>query len=561
MSPRTIPAPDQVKAKCAEAYRRAAVPDDVVEAASRPGLPLRERDHASVDTVILALFAGGVSLRMMAAGLNATQSMVDVRTRAMGLDMDARRRALDLDGERWKKVPGWRLKVSNLGRVKSLHGRLLNPKPEKGNLRLRFFGADDDPKLKRMFTVASLVQHVFRGQPLDRPARHLNGDPMDCRLINLVPDRRRHRTELPTGDRPWTKLEDRALKKAASIAEAVTATGHTVRHVRARMRDLGIPEPRPSPPARARPLDRRDLDAVKEGAALMEAAGLTDIEINLALCIIWKGNSHPDRLDAVAKALKVLHHAGWRRDQIAEWFGWGGAATVGQWLIRTGLTVSRFAEGGRTAEGPGVPIPGERWKEIEQTGCFISDQGRVRGRSGQLVKTFVPKEYAGRQGRPRRCVWIYSPGVRRPACRQVALLVLAAFKPDLRRVDVHFLNGDTTDCRAENMVPRDRSRPAGDLFAQAKAACPRWMETHVRNDLINDMVVIVMDGRASGMAEAFKLAVKEYNALTGNLLSQWDQKQQGLDAPIGDGTASLMDRLTSDGEIMRSARKSVNRPD
>ncbi len=92
-----------------------------------------------------------------------------------------------VEPEVWRKVPGWRLEVSDRGRVRNLAGRVLELAREKGTYRVRYRGSDTDPTARRMFTIASLVLHVFKGHHLTVRAIHIDGDPFNCALSNLKP--------------------------------------------------------------------------------------------------------------------------------------------------------------------------------------------------------------------------------------------------------------------------------------------------------------------------------------------------------------------------------------
>ena len=95
---------------------------------------------------------------------------------------------VDLPGENWAPISGYegRYEVSDLGRVRSLcgRGRILVPWPKpKGYLMVGLRGGDE----REAKTVHGLVLAAFDGpRPDDLETRHLDGDPTNNRLSNLI---------------------------------------------------------------------------------------------------------------------------------------------------------------------------------------------------------------------------------------------------------------------------------------------------------------------------------------------------------------------------------------
>jgi hypothetical protein len=171
-------------------------------------------------------------------------------------------------------------------------------------------------------------------------------------------------------------------------------------------------------------------------------------------------------------------------------------------------------------------IEGEEWKELPGWGYWVSNFGRVVGRSGHLLSQ--------RLNFRSPTVALRRPG-KGPADYVVGRLVMTLFRPDTpyspRRTV--FLNGDETDCRAANMAPGRRDQSA--LWKEAADACPTWLEPHERQDLISEVVVMLMEGSATDAAEAFKIARRRYNQVMG----KW--KERSMDAPLGPDGGSLHD--------------------
>lgn len=464
------------------------------------------------------------------------------------------------DGEIWRRVPGYRAHVSNLGRVVGASGRLLEGSLVKGRPRVRveLEGRVDG---SRTVLLASLVQSAFRDLPIDAPARHINGDTLDCRLANIELGQQPYHPSAKRADRPWLKREDNALHRATSFAEAARLTGHSEAYCRKRMRLLGIELAIKSEPRSgiSRQLVHRDLSNLDRYVALLQNQGIDERAINLGLRILrHKQGGYQGALAARRVCIQTLLDLGLSRQEVGDAVGMA-ASTIGAWEAELGRR-QRRPEGWKTSLGPIDYREDEEWRDIPGYRAMVSSEGRVATSEGYLMAPAT-----NNQGRHH--VGLASDDGKRET-RAVARLVLEAFKPELKSRKARYLNGDQTDNRVANLVPKTAvetqaevvsvrrrgnladaqatgSRPDNvPLWVQADAIVSRAYEPHVRADLISDMVVIMMEGRAQTMADAFKLARKEHNVLTGAF------REKSLDAPLaGTEDLSLLDMITSDGEF------------
>lgn len=478
-----------------------------------------------------------------------------------------------LDREIWRKVPGYRAYVSNMGRAWGPFGFFAGTrKHQRARVRL----LDDLGQASRSLTLASVIQGTFRDLPLDAPARPLNGDVSDSRLSNLDLGRPAIRKSSKRYDPRWTRKQDNALRQVTTFADAARMTGHTQHYCRKRMRLLGIKlalvnEPRSgiSPT-----LDFRDLTNIDRYIAILHRAGVGDREINLGLRIIRpRQGEFEEAYTAKGRCIETLLDAGCKRPDVAEAVG-HRTTTLSAWLVRLGRQEKR-QDGWLTKAGPIDERDGEEWREIPGTKQIVSNHGRVATAAGFLMSP--ARNTCGRL----HISLMTTDGVR--ITRTVARLVLEAFRPELTSRKARYLNGDQTDNRLDNLVAKTlpttgaetevvvvrrgnlsnsqggpvmgsvpRSEP---LWAQANKIVPRYFDPHVREDLISDIVMMVMEGRAATVAEAFGPARTEHNRLMGTY------DEQSLNAPMGEGKATRIDRLTTDGVFIRSGRVPVRRLD
>lgn len=496
----------------------------------------------------LATASPSVPVARIAAAFGFDRGMVYHRLEKLGLRAKKKRLGEDFHGERWKAVPGTDLTVSSLGRVRNHKGWLLTPEVLNDRPRVRSRG--------RMITIASAVLAAFRDTDLKRPAKHLNGDMRDCRLENLRPDRMRHRAEVHGGDHPWTRAEDMRLRRVETYAEAVEATGHTGRHVRARMKELGLRIETNLGGGRRALIDR-DMAAVTKAMRALEAGAISDRAINLGLGVtMLTHQAKPEVQDAISSCMLALDDAGFTPAEIREAMGWS-SRTLAKYREKVGLAPEK--EGPVHAE---EAPDGEVWKPIPGRQGMVSNFGRVSGARGHILKT-RPHHSGGQQ------VGLTRDDDGRKALHKVAALVAAAFKPEIPAKQIAYINGDQNDARAENLVPRKAlvwlreavatadDRRAGNVIAsgseasrlrqyvvwrEADAACPAGLDPDLRQDLISDMVVMMLNGRARDARTAFKLARTAHNRMMGT------HRERSLDAPVGTSDLLLIDTLSDAAE-------------
>ncbi len=501
----------------------------------------------------LATASPAPPVAQIAAAFGFDRGMVYHRLEKLGLRAMKKRKGEDMPGERWKPVPGTDLTASSLGRIRNAKGWIL-----------AFEMVCDRPRVRckqGMVTVSSAVLAAFRETDLRRPARHLNGDMRDCRLENLRPDRMRHRAEVHGGDQPWTRQQDMRLRQAQTYSEAVRQTGHSERHVKSRMRDLGLTLATNLGAGR-RSLAERDLGLVSRAVEALEHAGVSDRDINLGLGItMLTMQARPEVQAAIGTCLISLHEAQIEARDVREAMGWS-QTTMSKYLNQLGLADTRLPDGWLTMQGPPDPIPGEEWRPVPGRRAEVSNMGRVTGAAGQLLST-RPHHSGGRQ------VDLVRTDDGRKALHKVAVLVARAFKPHIPPLQIGYLNGDPDDARAENLVPKGMAERAtaertvrvnrtgnlraasgeglrirrNELWAAADAACPTYIEEDVRDDLISDMVIMVMEGRAATMPDALRMARYAYN----DMMSVY--RQRSIDAPIsGTEGLTMLETLADDVE-------------
>lgn len=494
----------------------------------------------------LATASPAVPVARIAAAFGFDRGMVYHRLEKLGLRAKKKRLGQDLQGERWKAVPGTDLTVSSLGRIRNHKGWLLTPEVLNDRPRVRSRG--------RMITIASAVLAAFRDTDLKRPARHLNSDMRDCRLDNLRPDRMRHRAEVHGGDHPWTRAEEMRLRRVTTYAEAVEVTGHSERHVRARMQELGINVETNLGTGR-RALVDREMAAVTMAMRALEAAAISDRAINLGLGVtMLTHQAKPEVQDAISSCLLALDAASFTPANIMEAMGWS-SRTLAKYREKVGLALEK--------EGPfhvEDALDGELWRPIPGRRGMISNFGRVSGARGQILRT-RPHHSGGQQ------VGLIRDDDGRKATHKVVALVAAAFKPEIPAKQIAYINGDHNDARAENLVPRKAlvrlretvatadDRREGNVIAigseasrlrrnvvwrEANAACPAGLDPDLRQDLISDMVLMMLDGRARDARTAFKLARTAHNRMMGT------HRERSLDAPAGNTSDRLLIDTLSD---------------
>lgn len=465
--------------------------------------------------------------------------------------------------EEWRWVPGFRARVTADGRVKGAKGNILVPTVGKqGELRVYVYGwasqarkpvrldrSRHAPEPKpRSPTVAGCVASAFG--LCDSPfvfLRHLDGDRTNCRLENLsVPARTKSgylshaRPEVAAAraDFAWTPTDDRKLREASTITEALRTTRHTKAHTVRRVAALGIEY---RGPKMLTPLADRDLSIVSEAIERLEEAGVADRAINLAINIeqvLRRGS--PEISDAKIACISVLHAAGWPRANIGAAFGWD-QRTVGRWLAQAGVVEKWDAP---TKAGYAEPEEGEEWRPCGW-GYEASNLGRIRGIRGQ-GGLLSPSCSAGRAPR----VTLYRPEDRSRMTLPVASLVLAAFKPDLpfARGRHVYRNGNDQDVSLLNLLPEPSEQEQRVMIEQCRSAVPGWIiGTEQREDMTQAAYLLMLEGLAETPASAVQRAVKEYNAITGHSLSALGSRNRSLsDTVAGIEGLTLGDTISSD---------------
>jgi len=574
----------EAAARCRTTLADAGLSPDLVETCLADR---RQRAEPSsweaADQCIATLARAGLKTRLIADGLGLQSWVVTRRRQAAGVSSFRRSDDSKIEGEIWRHPPAYRCSVSNMGRVRGPSGLVNGSLCRTGRCRLKLGLSDGS---SRTVARASLVLHVFRGLPLDTPARHLNGDLLDCRLSNIEAGEREVLRPVRRKDKPWTPQQDRALRSVKTWAEGATVTGHSWVYVKKRMMKLGIVlderagtrQGIAAATVEAAAGDR-DLDAIQQAVVVLEQADVGDREINLGLRIVHhRKGEYAAKVQAVRTCAGALSRAGWRRFQIAAALG-VAEATVSKITKDLGLTGEQTPrpEGWTTKRGPAEEREGEEWRDIDHRPSYrVSSHGRIVNQHGHLLSLIL-----GPTGRPQV---LLSDGSGARTTHTVVSLVLAAFKPELRSRLARPLNGNPEDVSVGNLVPmrtleahqRTEAGPiikrgnnlAGKaigpvigsvpyfepLWAEARAMCAPGMEPADREDLISETVLVYLDGRAPTMPEAFKIARRDLNARNGAF------KERSLDASTGGSDGfSLLDKLDDGGEFVSTGQSSRSR--
>lgn len=561
-------------AQCRCILSETSIPVSVVEAFLTHRGDRNRQQWRDAETCIRALVAADVSSRTIAGAMGVLVRVVTARREKLGIGAAPLVEPDRRPGEKWRRVPGYRAKVSTLGRVTGARGALLAGKMKHGRPRVRL--EPDGSGKPTTVTLASVVLGTWKGLPIDAPAKHRDGDVRNCRLSNLEPGVQGYRPDARRADRPWTRREDLLLKKATSYAEAASLTGHTVAYARKRMQLLGIELQMPTGSRRGvtAPLEFRNFSALEQCVAVLQDAGVEERTINLGLNIIKQDKGEfALKCEAVNHCISTLHAAGVPHRKIREAVGLV-TITYHRHLHALGIkTPPNRPKGWLTMSGPIDHRDGEEWRQIPGLSHLVSSEGRVATEDGWLISPHINR-------RGTRQVCLVRNG-RRTYTVLVQRLVVMAFKPEMSTRLVRHLNGDLLDDRVTNLIPSfipktevaetvvtrrtgnvsDTAGPArgsiprGEpLWAQADAIVPRGMEDDVRADLVSEMVMLVMDGRARTMAEAFGKARTAYNRMMG----VWSEVS--LDTPLGDdGGATRIDMLTSDSEFVDTGQVRARR--
>lgn len=414
-----------------------------------------------------------------------------------------------IEGEVWRSRPDGLISVSDQGRAKTMGGNLIAHYWVRGQVRWSYGVRGTSYQVK----ASSLVAELFLGGCPSEDVEHRNGDLRDIRACNLII--------------PWSEYQDAVIMEADTCTSAAERLGLTFSRVARRAKTLGKTWWRKGFTHGVPLADR--LEEAKRVIALLEAAGISDRDINLALSIP-KMPKRDKRADATDRCLAVLYDQ-MSAAEIAAALGWKHHYSITKRLRDLGL-VKATGWAGRTRAGFPDDIDGEEWRE-HPDGVWVSNMGRVATGSGLLSV----------QRRPN-CTPFIGLQVRGQA-RSVAVarLMLDVFRPGLPYSKKLFINGDFCDVRLANIgVPVDRAQ-----VREVKRLVPSNWEPQDRNEVEQFALLALMDGRAQTPAEAIKYAKRQQRDLKG-LHKTWS-----LDEADGDHRAGI-DRLSSDGTFIDNGR-------
>lgn len=499
---------------------------------------------ADPDLCIRMLVEAGFDTVTIASGMGLKPSTVTLRREKLRIGVRPRHSGDPAKGERWAKVPGFRNEVSTIGRVRGPYGLM---HLSKAGRRARVALKPENGGSSQTVLVANLVHAVFNSRPLDTPARPRNGDPHDCRLVNLEEGQRPATGK--KADKPWTEAQCRRLWRAGSIQEAARSTGHSVHQTRKMMTRLGVPLATEYVRRRGKvkPLHCRDMQSLQKAVEALERLEFSDRAINLGLRITSPGHGAcVEEADIAREIAAALASDGWSDEDLVAAMG-VAQSTISQYLKSAG---QRASWPGSTKAGPIDYRESEVWRDLPGMPYQISDQGRVANLKDDLISQYV--DASGRAKVGLRS----SSGPSRVYL--VARLVLAAFKPGLTAPYAAYLDGDPSNITPENLVPKRTAsfpntqrgdhaldQPAFEMIlAQARALCPPTMEAHERDDISSAAVLAYMDGRARTVLAAYDLARRDYHRIMGT----WSETS--LDSPVDDGL-TLLGLVNEEGEIDR----------
>jgi len=254
------------------------------------------------------------------------------------------------------------------------------------------------------------------------------------------------------------------------------------------------------------------------------------------------------------------------------------AAGISISVIALGLNMSETAVSNRRrklgiARKPDVMVPldGEVWIDRPDLGVRVSDKGRFASmKTGCLLKisqgryhgyitvnvgtpkqTTISTEYlvADTFGRPR-VVKMYAD--RYTMLEDSIIKQATSFADAVNKLPTR--TPDAIKARAKRLGKKfGRTRVAGEtakgsvpylhpLYVAASAVVPRGMPEDVRDDLISDLMLLSLEGKAQDMRAAFKAVLSERNRMMGTY------KERSLDAKIGDTDLRLIDTIAADRE-------------
>lgn len=218
------------------------------------------------------------------------------------------------------------------------------------------------------------------------------------------------------------------------------------------------------------------------------------------------------------------------------------------------------------------PLEGEEWRDRDDLGVRVSNLGRFASlKTGQLLRIsrgpghdYITVCVKTPQQTTRACHLLVSETFGLPVkLREGAWTPEehAALLRSKTMVEAMRALPDRTECAIKTRAKKYRLKlirhraPVSEpvrgsipwldpIWSEAQAVVPRWMPQHERDDLISDLVLMRLEGRAPDMRAALKVAQAERNLMTGRF------KERSIDAVIS-GTDNLRLIDTFDSEVER----------
>lgn len=431
--------------------------------------------------------------------------------------MPRARKASDhrIPGEVWIAAPNGLISVSDHGRAMTMNGNLIANTVQRGQVRWSYGVRGKSYVVK----ASSLVAEMFLGGCHSDPVVHLNGDLTDIRASNL--------------QIPWTKEQDDVIRAASHINRAAAQLGLSHSTVKRRAHRIGKAWPRQWSYTYGVPLEDR-LDITVKAISLLEAAGVGDRDINLAL-----GIPKPARRALSGRSIDIcipVLFPDMKPSEISLALGHRNTAAVLGRLRALGL-VPPSEWLGRTKQGLPDEIDGEEWRLVEPD-LWVSSHGRVATPNG-LLSVRV---------RPGVAPFVYLQANRQARFRRVAEMMLAAFRPGMVYSKDVFIDGDRHNVRLSNIKGVVDARVAADEIQ--KRVYSKFTQQE-RADIVQAGVVAMMEGRATTYLDALKIGVQELHEIAGTFTSR------SLDAPGPTGQTGL-ERLADGGDLSFETGRKAN---
>ena len=259
--------------------------------------------------------------------------------------------------------------------------------------------------------------------------------------------------------------------------------------------------------------------------------------------------------------IRILTNAGVTVTKMAEAFGVSDT-TICKVRVRLGIS---------SVPQTMVPLEGETWIDRPDLGVRVSDMGRFASmKTGYLLKisrsryhdyitvkvktpeqTTISTEYliADTFGHERpikvfanQYSELEDAIIKKAASFADAVNKLPARSPGgikarAKRIGKKFGRAQRDVETAKGSVPY-----LHPLYTQASAVVPRGVPEDVRDDLISDLMLMALEGKAQDMRAAFKEVLRERNRMMGTY------KERSLDACIGGTDLRLIDTIAADRE-------------